>query len=273
MIGHRGASAVVPENTLPAFLASWDTGAAWVEADTQPTADGVPVILHDADLDRTTTGRGWVRERSAAQVAQLGIRGLPGAGVPTLAQLLALLGAGRNLLLEIKGSHSGAEVAEIVRVCAASGQDHRIFLQSFEVPVLEVLRELAPGRPFGLLVESVDDDPLARCAAMGATAYNPAHRAVLDRPELVGQLRAAGIAVAVWTCDDPAGWEALTRPGWTRSSRTPRPNCSPGRQPDSRQPNNSRPPKVPRGSKRAAMSASRPRTDGDHCSRYSAGPP
>src|SRR3954471_16110732 len=58
VIGHRGASADVPENTLPAFAAAWESGAPWVEADTQPTSDGVPVILHDDDLDRTTSGSG-----------------------------------------------------------------------------------------------------------------------------------------------------------------------------------------------------------------------
>ena len=68
VIAHRGASAHHPENTAPAFVAGWDAGAQWVEADTQPTADGVPVVLHDADLDRTTSGRGPVRDQDVAAV-------------------------------------------------------------------------------------------------------------------------------------------------------------------------------------------------------------
>lgn len=213
VIGHRGASAVVPENTVPAFLASWGSGAVWVEADTQPTADGVPVILHDAHLDRTTTGTGPVRERTLAQVGELNVRGLPGARVPTLAQVLSLLGPDRRLLLEIKGDHSTAQVAEILRACAVAGADDRVFLQSFEVPVLERLRLLAPGRGFGLLVESLDDDPPGRCRALGATAYNPAYRALLNRPEVLPRLRAAGIAVAVWTCDEQDDWDRLSTAG------------------------------------------------------------
>ena len=61
VVAHRGASAHVPENTVPAFEAAWNAGAQWVEADTQPTADGVPVILHDELLDRTTSGSGPIR--------------------------------------------------------------------------------------------------------------------------------------------------------------------------------------------------------------------
>lgn len=213
VIGHRGASASVPENTLPAFAASWATGAAWVEADTQPTADGVPVIIHDATVDRTTTGNGPVRSLTAGQLATVEILGLAGERVPTLTQLLAQLTAERQLLLEIKGEHSLSEITQVLRECEASSYPERVFVQSFEVPVLERLRSLAPARDVGLLVEELHADPLARCAEIGAVAYNPNYRAVLERPEVVPPLRAAGIAVAVWTCDDPAGWAQLTAAG------------------------------------------------------------
>lgn len=213
VIAHRGASARVPENTLPAFLAAWADGASWVEADTQPTADAVPVILHDGDLDRTTSGSGPVRRHTAADVANLRITGLPGARVPELAALLELLTGDRAVLLEIKGEHSAREVAGILRSCAASGRDGQVFLQSFEEAALRHLRAQQPGRPFGLLVERLDGDPVRRCRELGAVAYHPDYRAVLADPAVVPALHAAGIAVAVWTCDDPTGWELLTAAG------------------------------------------------------------
>jgi len=213
VIGHRGAAAHVPENTVPAFEAAWAAGAPWVEADTQPTADGVPVILHDDTLDRTTSGRGPVRRHTAAEVGRLQIVGLPAAGVPTLAALLGRMPAGCGVLLEIKGEHTRPDVAEILRVVAASGHDERVFLQSFELPVLEQLRALAPARPRGLLVERLDPDPVARCRALGVAAYNPGYRAVLQNPGIVETLRSAGITVAVWTCDDPGDWARLTAAG------------------------------------------------------------
>jgi glycerophosphoryl diester phosphodiesterase len=213
VIAHRGASARVPENTLPAFRAAWQSGAAWVEADTQPTADNVPVILHDDALDRTTTGVGPVRARTAAEVAALELLGLPGVRVPTLQSLLADLTADRAVLLEIKGEHTVEQVRTVMADADASGHDDRVFLQSFELPVLAHIKRIEPARPVGLLVEKLDDDPVARCRELGAVAYNPDYRQVLDHPGVVRVLRQAGIAVAVWTSDDPAEWELLSAAG------------------------------------------------------------
>ncbi len=217
VIGHRGSAADVPENTLPSFEAAWAAGARWVEADTQPTADGVPVILHDQTLDRTTTGTGSVRERLSTEVAAVGIRGLPEETVPSLATLLAALtharGTERALLLELKGDHTSRQLATVLEAIEIHRCEELVFLQSFEVQVLRRLAELAPRRPFGLLVEQLDGDPVARCRELGAVAYNPECRAVLGRPGIVGELRAAGIAVAAWTADDEHEWEELTAAG------------------------------------------------------------
>ena len=213
VIGHRGAAADVPENTLASFESAWAAGATWVEADTQPTADRVPVILHDGTLDRTTTGSGPVRNRTAAEVAAVLIRDSPGDGVPTLSALLERVTGSRAVLLELKGEHTSAELAAVLATIEVHGCGRRVLLQSFEVPVLRRLAALAPGLPFGLLVEHLDDDPVGRCRELGAVAYNPPHRAVLERPGVVGTLRAAEIAVAVWTADDPADWAALTSAG------------------------------------------------------------
>lgn len=212
-MAHRGASAVVPENTLPAFLAAWESGATWVEADTQPTADGVPVILHDDALDRTTTGFGPVRSCTVEQLAALSVPGLPDAHVPQLRELIDLLTPERALLLEIKGEHSAKEVSAVLEVSRASEYADRVFVQSFEISVLQHLSAIEPTVPFGLLVEKIDPDPVARCRAIGAVAYNPDYREVLARPEVVPELRQAGITVAVWTSDDPSEWELLTNAG------------------------------------------------------------
>lgn len=213
VVAHRGASARVAENTLHAFEMAWEAGAVWVEADTQPTADGVPIILHDEHLDRTTSGSGPVREHSAAEVARLDVLDLPGASVPELAQALTALTAQRALLLEIKGEHTTEQVSALLAAVHASRWADRVLLQSFEVPVLNRLAELEPGRQFGLLVEHLDDDPVARCRRLGAVGYHPEYRTVIDHPEVVTPLRGAGCSVAVWTADDPADWARLTAAG------------------------------------------------------------
>ena len=71
LIAHRGFSTVAPENTLAAFEAAIDAGAEILECDVQLTADGVPVIVHDPTLDRTTDGSGAVRDLAWSEVAEL----------------------------------------------------------------------------------------------------------------------------------------------------------------------------------------------------------
>ncbi|MET0864878.1 MAG: glycerophosphodiester phosphodiesterase family protein [Nakamurella sp.] len=211
VVAHRGASAHVPENTVQAFEAAWNAGAEWVEADTQPTADGVPVILHDEQLDRTTSGTGPVRAELAAVVSQLEILGLPGARVPAVADVLAALTPQRKVLLEIKGEHTADQVTVLLRT--VDGHDEQVELETFEVDVLRTVRAIAQTRPIGLLVDGLDADPVAVSQELGAVAYNPEYREILRRPQVVPQLHAARIAIAAWTCDDPDDWQRLTDSG------------------------------------------------------------
>lgn len=218
VIAHRGASAVAPENTLPAFDAAWAAGSGWVECDVQPTLDGVPVLLHDDDLDRTTTGTGPVRERSVREVAALDAgswfsSGFAGVPVPRLAELLTRLDATRRVLLEIKGEHSRGQIRAVLRDLRAAGQDHRVMLQSFDRSAVGHLRDLDPHRPLGLLVEEVDREPVALCRRLAVQAYNPPAAQVVERPALVDALHTAGLAIAAWTSDDSDEWARLTSLG------------------------------------------------------------
>ena len=233
-IGHRGASAAAPENTLPAFDAAWSSGCEWIEADVQPTSDNVPMMLHDADLDRTTDGCGPIRNLSAERVRALDAgswftasgtggtdpdadddsRGDPGGFVgtvvPSLAEVVARLSPTRALLLEIKGKHTRDQVAAALAVLAASSWNERVLIESFEPDALRHVQLLDPGRPVGLLVQELHADPVAICVELGAVAYNPDHRQLRERPEVVDQLHAAGIAVVAYTVDEPDDWAFLT---------------------------------------------------------------
>jgi glycerophosphoryl diester phosphodiesterase len=208
---------------MPSFQAAWECGTPWIEADVQPTLDNVPVMLHDDDLDRTTDGTGPLRRRSAAEVTSLDAGSwftkdgtdaernrYRGTRVPLLAELLDTLDQHRSLLLEIKGEHTRGQVQAEMAVVRASGWDDRVLLESFEIDALEHVMSIQPGRPVGLLVDQLHEDPVAACAALGAISYNPRHSLLRDRPDLVQTLHAADIAVFVWTADDPADWEFLT---------------------------------------------------------------
>lgn len=217
VVAHRGASADAPENTMAAFRAGWAAGVHWLETDTQPTLDNVPVLLHDDDVDRTTDGTGPVRTMQANDVAALDAGSwfdpaFAGEKVPELAALLADLPADGRVFLEFKGPHTPDEVVAVLDVCRAAGVDDRILAQSFQREVLTTIGEIQPGRPVGLLTEVWDADPVATCREFNAVTYNPAGQLLLAQPDPAGAvaaLHAAGIAVTVWTVDDPADWQRL----------------------------------------------------------------
>ncbi|MFF4172305.1 glycerophosphodiester phosphodiesterase [Streptomyces sp. NPDC001744] len=215
VIAHRGASSAAPENTLVSDEVARRGRAQWIENDVQPSKDGVPYVLHDTTVDRTTDGTGAIRSLTSAQLDALDAGSwfapvYTGVHVPTLAaQLADLRQRGGNLLLEIKGRHSRAEVARIVEEVRAQNMAGRVFVQSFDVPSLRYTRELAPELPLGLLRDTLDPDPVAVSADLGLAAYNVSHVALAARPEVVGRLHAANVAVNVWTVDAPARWKEM----------------------------------------------------------------
>jgi len=89
VVAHRGASSTRPENTIPSFEEAIRLGAVMVEFDVRLSRDGVPVVIHDPAVDRTTDGRGLVHELTAAQLSSLnaGTEAVP-TPVPTLAEVL-----------------------------------------------------------------------------------------------------------------------------------------------------------------------------------------
>lgn len=220
-VGHRGASADAPENTMAAFRANWQAGARWLETDAQPTADNVPVLVHDDELDRTTSGTGNLRDAQAHDIAALDAGSWFGAAfagekVPELSTLLAELPPDGRVFLEFKGPHTPDEVVAVLDVCRASGADDRVLAQSFERDVLATIKQISPDRPVGLLTAAWDDDPIAVCRALGAVSYNPHHQLLQAQPDpaaAVAALHTAGIAVSVWTADAEADWTFLTEVG------------------------------------------------------------
>jgi glycerophosphoryl diester phosphodiesterase len=218
-VAHRGYSSVAPENTLAAVAAGMRTGAEYVEIDVHTTADGLPVVLHDQTVDRTTEGSGDVAVLPGAQVTALDAGSwfspaFAGQHLPTFAQVLDLLETGSStLLLEIKGPETSAEVERVVDMVVEAGLEDRVVLQSFDVAALRSAREHAPQIPRGLLRGSLDADPVAVAQELGAVMYNPSATALLARPGVVADLNEAGIAVMPYTVNSAADWARLTEIG------------------------------------------------------------
>lgn len=223
VVAHRGASADHPENTLAAFEAAARAGADVIEFDLRLTADGVPVVLHDEDLSRTTEGRGLVRETTLAQVKALDAsagRG-PRQEVPTLAEALeTIAGTGAGVDLEVKslggpdpGRHDLLEAAlEVLRAAAFPGP---VLLSSFNGLTLQRCRELSPGLPTGFLCAAAIDptSALAYVREAGHEFLLPQAESLLEAgPTFVDECHAAGLRVGTWTVDDAPTMERLF--GW-----------------------------------------------------------
>jgi glycerophosphoryl diester phosphodiesterase len=218
-VAHRGYSTVAPENTLPAFAAAVRAGATVVEFDVRATRDGVPVVIHDRTVNRTTDGRGRVWDLTYDEVAALDAGSWFGAGftglrVPSLAETLDLLApAPVDLLLEIKPPATLDEVKSIVAQLAERDLLSRTVVQSFDADVVRKVRDLAPDVRRGLLLFRFDAETVELSRELGVAYCNPSVDDVLNGPETMAALAAAGIGVMPWTPNDIAQWRPLVDAG------------------------------------------------------------
>lgn len=219
-LAHRGHSIAFPENTLAAFRAAIEAGVDAIESDVHLTSDGHLVMLHDATLDRTTSGHGPVSERTLEEVRTLDAWGrfgerFRGERVPTLDELLDLAAAsGIFLILEVKGTDHGRSLAignAVADRLAERGELERHLVSSFDHEALGALRrryptlDIAPDRlpEVGHLPPEV---VVAQAQAIGARVMQVLHTEI-DR-DLVEAHHAAGIALWSWTINTPAEIEA-----------------------------------------------------------------
>lgn len=192
---HRGDSAHFPENTMAAFRAAIEVGVDMIETDVQLTRDGVPVLIHDKTVDRTTDGTGDVKDMNFAELRALnaGTEELP-QQIPTLSELLELLqGTGVTLNLEVKEYHEEGNEArsrECVDKCVALieryDMEEMMLFNSFDAPVLEYIDRAYPVRfrlhgfyPYSVM-HRVDRNPeeYLYCACLSENR-NEAHYAYL----------------------------------------------------------------------------------------------
>jgi glycerophosphoryl diester phosphodiesterase len=216
VVAHRGASVEQPENTIEAFEAAIDAGADAVEFDVRLTADGVPVVMHDPDVSRTTDGRGLVAELTSEEVRRLRIA-LPGggeAGVPTFGAALACLAGRAAADIEVKMDRRGPDQDEHAVPALEPMLDELeriafpgpVLLSSFDPAAMRRGRELRPDVPTGLLTSAGTDAASALDAAAGDGHpwVLPFVAQVLDAGAgFVDEVHRAGLRLGVWIADDP----------------------------------------------------------------------
>jgi glycerophosphoryl diester phosphodiesterase len=213
VISHAACGGHAPENTLAGVRAALDIGADAIEIDVQASADGIPVLMHDLTLDRTTSGKGELSSFTAEQLATLDAGGAQAGGrlpepVPTFAQALELTRGRALLVAEIKRPGCEEALADVVR---SGGTLADVMVWSFLPPALEAMRRAEPRLPGGLLVapQSMGNWRAMRELALrlGLQAVSVFHLS-LDAG-VVSQARLSGLTVYAWTADAEADIQRL----------------------------------------------------------------
>lgn len=218
-VAHRGYSAVAPENTLPALAAAIPAGATYVEFDVRTTADGVPVVIHDRTVDRTTGGTGHIWDLTLDEVRALDAGSwfspaYAGVRIPALTEVLDLFpGTDAALLLEIKPPADLGQVKAILALAAERDLLSRTVVQSFDPHIVRLVREAAPGVRRGLLRLRYEADTVALAVELGVVCCNPSVKDVLGDPSTTASLVAAGVSVMPWTANDLSQWSLLADAG------------------------------------------------------------
>jgi glycerophosphoryl diester phosphodiesterase len=210
-IAHRGAGLLAPENTLAPFRLGASYGYRAFECDVQLSADDVPFLMHDADLQRTTGQAGLAGERRWAELSQLDAgswhgRVHAGEPLPTLSAVAAFVQRnGFALDLEIKPApgteaHSGALVAAAV---ARLWHGHSLMplLSSFQTEALRAARDSVPELPRALLLDTLPADAVDQALALGCVALITHHERM--DAALLARIHAAGMRAMVYTVNQP----------------------------------------------------------------------
>ncbi len=212
LVGHRGAAAHAPENTLAGIRAARDFGLDWVEFDSQLTGDGVPVLMHDDTLQRTTGDPRKIAEVPAAEVIQLD------AGswfdgrfslerVPTLEAAATLLEElDLRVNVEIKPSpglarETGIATVSLLKRLWSPTRPLPLF-SCFQAEALEEARRLWPEAPRGYLMRSLAADWRETATRLECVSIHLWHPGI--RPDQAKSIKAAGYQLAAYTVNEPA---------------------------------------------------------------------
>lgn len=212
IIAHRGAVSLAPENTLAAIRAAREQGVNWVEVDVKITYDGVPILIHDEVLDRTTNGTGLVAQTSWSDLSRLDVKAAAehkyrGETIPHLSDAVnAALQHNLGLIVELKPCPGRAKATTMVAMIEIAkiwpeGDDVYPVISSFDLESLEISAQLEPHWPRCVLMEEWDEAWADKIAQAQACALSLGHTHVT--PERVAAVQAKGIPLLAYTVNDP----------------------------------------------------------------------
>lgn len=216
---HRGASAYAPENTLEAFRLAVEQQADGVELDVQLTKDGKVVVIHDETIDRVSSGQGYVKDYTLKELKKMSFNKLhpeyQGAKIPTLKEVLELLKpTDLTVNIELKTGivpYKGIE-KKVLKLVKKMGMEDRVIYSSFYHPSLLKIKKLNPEAKTGILYSDGWVRVPSYAKELGVDAIHPAtwH---MQAPKLLEKAKKKGLAVHVWTVNDPDLMKSLAEQG------------------------------------------------------------
>ena len=218
IVAHRGFSHAAPENTLAAFQAAIEVGAPYFELDVQRSAEGVPIVLHDETLDKTSSNgsTGRIDRRTANELLNESV-GFPekfgtrftDEPLPTLDQALALAQNTIRVCVEIKVAGIEQAIVESIR---KAGMQDDVIIFSFSAKVLESIHKIDPNLPLLFLKEDATPRDFERAKRLHARAIGVGGNTRVDG-DFVSTAAADGLEVWCWTVDDPKEMGRLAESG------------------------------------------------------------
>ncbi|HEU4808194.1 MAG TPA: glycerophosphodiester phosphodiesterase family protein [Homoserinimonas sp.] len=212
--GHRGDRSAAPENTLPALQGALDGTMVYVETDIRLSADGVPVLIHDATVDRTTNGTGRVSKLTLAELQKLDAgswyaKAFAGLRIPTLESFLVLLAASnKKAMLELKGAWTEEALLAVNTLIESQGLTRRVVLASFNTDTLTGLQTVVPDLPRMVIIRDLPEDPVALVREFGAIGVVTSPPSVEADPTVIDRIHQGGFGILLYTLNKKQSWRS-----------------------------------------------------------------
>ena len=234
--GHRGARAVLPENTLPAFEYAISVGADMLELDLAVTKDNVLVVSHDPAINRKVCkgpeGESRIRFLTLAEVKAFDCgavanpefpkqKAVPGTRIPTFEEVLALAPKGSfGFNVETKVDPKKPELSpdpetfskQVVEAVRKSGLEKRVVVQSFDFRTLKAIRKIAPEIRLCALYGGLPKDLVKISAEAGGVPMVAPHHLLVSKGK-VKKAHEKGLRVIPWTPNTPGAWDKMIKAG------------------------------------------------------------
>lgn len=194
-IGHRGASAYEPENTLRSFRKAIELGVDMIELDIRKTKEGTLVVIHDEKVNRTTNGRGFVKSYTFDQIRKLDAG--KGEKIPSPEEVIELTEGKCGLVIELK--EEGLE-EKLIGLIKERKIEEKVIVISAYPPFLQTIKTLHPKLQAGIITKKIPSDYL-RIAKNLNVEYAFIRKDKLKK-EYVDNLHNIGLKVGAWTVDN-----------------------------------------------------------------------